>query len=145
MCEIRPRPGTGAVDYPRDVLATPCPCSSGAADAPGYDACCGRFHRGAGRPATAEELMRSRYSAFALGLDDYVFTTWHPRTRPDDVHSDPGTTWIGLRIVGTVDGGPDDEAGEVEFVAAYVGGRMHERSRFARRAGRWLYVDGDVS
>ena len=127
------------------MFAASCPCSVGTGDERGYDACCGRFHRGAERPATAEELMRSRYSAFALGLDDYVFTTWHPRTRPDDVRSDPGTTWTGLTIVDTVDGGPDDETGEVEFVATYEGGRMHERSRFARRAGRWLYVDGDVS
>lgn len=92
--------------------------------------------------------MRSRYSAYALGLDNWVFTTWHPRTRPDDVRTDPGTTWTGLEILDTVDGGPDDETGEVEFVARWESsgtpGRMHERSRFARRAGRWLYVDGDV-
>lgn len=89
--------------------------------------------------------MRSRYSAYVLGLDTYVFTTWHPRTRPDDVRSDPTIAWTGLRILDTVAGGPDDETGEVEFVASYEGGRMHERSRFARRAGRWLYVDGDLS
>lgn len=93
--------------------------------------------------------MRSRYSAFALGLDDWVFATWHPRTRPDDVGSDPGTTWTGLEILDTVGGGPDDETGVVEFIARWTtsrgqAGQMHERSRFARRAGRWLYVDGDV-
>lgn len=89
--------------------------------------------------------MRSRYSAYALGLDDYVFTTWHPRTRPADVSADPTTIWTGLEIVAARDGGVDDETGEVEFVASYEGGRMHEVSRFARRAGRWMYVDGDVS
>lgn len=88
--------------------------------------------------------MRSRYSAFARGLDDWVFVTWHPRTRPDDVTSDPGTVWAGLEILSTRDGGPDDETGQVEFVARWEGGRMHERSRFGRRAGRWMYVDGDV-
>ncbi|QCX29064.1 zinc chelation protein SecC [Nocardioides jishulii] len=126
-----------------------CPCGGSDAERATYDACCGRFHRGSERPATAEELMRSRYSAFALGLDDWVFTTWHPRTRPDDVRSDPTTTWTGLEILDTADGGPGDETGEVEFVATWrtaegQEGRMHERSRFARRAGRWLYVDGDV-
>ena len=88
--------------------------------------------------------MRARYSAYALGLDDYVFTTWHPRTRPRDVRAG-GTVWAGLQILATRDGGVDDETGEVEFVALYDGGRMHEVSRFARRAGRWTYVDGDVS
>lgn len=88
--------------------------------------------------------MRSRYSAFVLGLDDWLFTTWHPRTRPEDVRTDPGTVWTGLEIVATADGGPEDETGEVEFVARWQGGQMHERSRFSRRAGRWMYVDGDV-
>lgn len=89
--------------------------------------------------------MRSRYSAYVLGLDDYVFATWHPRTRPDDVRNDPSTRWTGLEILDRTDGGPEDETGEVEFIARWQGGQMRERSRFARRAGRWTYVDGDVS
>lgn len=94
--------------------------------------------------------MRSRYSAFALGLDDWIFATWHPRTRPEDVRSDPDTTWTGLQVLATRAGGSDDETGEVEFVARWKtaqgqDGSMHERSRFARRAGRWCYVDGDVT
>lgn len=89
--------------------------------------------------------MRSRYSAFALGLDDWVFVTWHPRTRPADVDAGDGSGWLGLEILATENGGEDDEEGVVEFVAHHDGGRMHERSRFARRAGRWLYLDGDVS
>ena len=88
--------------------------------------------------------MRSRYSAFVLGLDDWLYASWHPRTRPADVSSDPGTVWTGLEIVSTAAGGPDDETGEVEFVARWVGGQMHELSRFSRRAGRWMYVDGEV-
>ncbi|MBE7323950.1 hypothetical protein IEQ44_04710 [Nocardioides sp. Y6] len=93
--------------------------------------------------------MRSRYSAFAVGDGDWLFTTWHPRTRPDEVRPDPATSWTGLEILGLDDGGVDDETGEVEFVALWRDpdgqeGRLHERSRFARRAGRWFYVDGDV-
>ena len=115
-----------------------CPCDSGTS----YDVCCGRLHRGAALAASAEELMRSRYAAYAVGDADYVFRTWHPRTRPDDLSPDPTRTWTGLTILG---------AGEdwVEFVASYerggVPGEQRERSRFEQRAGRWVYVDGDLS
>lgn len=92
--------------------------------------------------------MRSRYSAFALGIEDHVFRTWHPRTRPDDLSLPAGVTWTGLEILGTRDGGAEDATGEVEFVAhsSTAGGphALHETSRFERRAGRWVYVDGDV-
>lgn len=89
--------------------------------------------------------MRSRYAAFAKGLADYLFRTWHPRTRPPEVSVDPQMAWRGLAISDVVAGGPDDDRGEVEFVARYVKagqvGAVHERSRFERRAGRWFYVD----
>ncbi len=60
-----------------------------------------------------------------------------PRTRPDDVTPDPRTRWTGLEVVRAEDD-------TVEFVASWEGGRMHEVSRFEQRAGRWVYVDGDV-
>lgn len=89
--------------------------------------------------------MRSRYSAYAHGDADYLFRTWHPRTRPADVTVDPDVVWIGLDVVDTDAGGPGDDRGEVEFSARFRSsdgdGVMHERSRFARRAGRWVYVD----
>ena len=126
-------------------LQPACPCGTETA----YDACCGRLHRGAGRAETAEQLMRSRYAAYAVGDAAYIFATWHPRTRPHDVAIDPALRWTGLAILDSVAGGPGDEEGEVEFVARYDspagGGELQERSRFARRAGRWLYLDGDVS
>ncbi len=85
--------------------------------------------------------MRSRYSAYAVGDTDHVWRTWHPRTRPERVDPDPATTWTGLEVV--------EAAGdEVEFRAHFEGPRgpgvLHERSRFARRAGRWFYLDGEV-
>jgi SEC-C motif-containing protein len=82
--------------------------------------------------------MRSRYAAYAVGDTDYVFRTWHPRTRPDDLAPDPALTWTGLTIIG---------AGEdwVEFVAAYErdgrAGELREHSVFERRGGRWVYVE----
>ncbi len=92
--------------------------------------------------------MRSRYAAYALRNEDHVFRTWHPRTRPDRIDLEPATTWTGLRILDTEAGGVDDESGVVEFAAAWTHagkpGVLRERSRFERRAGRWVYVDGDV-
>jgi SEC-C motif-containing protein len=94
---------------------------------------------------SAEELMRSRYSAYAYGDADYLFRTWHPRTRPVDVTVDPCITWTGLEVIDTAAGGPDDDRGEVEFRALFESagraGSLHERSRFERRAGRWFYLD----
>lgn len=91
--------------------------------------------------------MRSRYSAFALGLGDYVWRTWHPRTRPESVTLDD-TVWTGLEVQDVVDGSERDQLGVVEFVARYRRGRrraaLRERSRFERRAGRWLYLDGET-
>jgi SEC-C motif-containing protein len=97
---------------------------------------------------TAEELMRSRYSAFAVGETDYLWRTWHPRTRPREITPDAGVVWTGLDIVALVAGGPGDDTGEVEFRAHYREGQrsgtLHERSRFAVRARRWFYVDGEL-
>jgi SEC-C motif-containing protein len=91
--------------------------------------------------ASAQELMRSRYAAYALGDLDHVFRTWHPRTRPADLAPDPALTWTGLRIL---DAGADWVEFEASYDRAGTPGRLHERSRFERRAGRWVYVDGVV-
>ncbi|MBX7430911.1 YchJ family protein [Mycobacterium sp. Y57] len=119
----------------------PCPCGA----ATPYGSCCLPLHLGERQAQTAEQLMRSRYSAYVVGDGDYLWRTWHPRTRPQDVASDATVTWTGLEIVDRVGGGPGDDTGEVEFLARHPAGVLHERSRFARRAGRWFYVDGDIS
>ncbi len=125
------------------MTSAPCPCGSGA----GYDACCEPLHDNRVRAETAEQLMRSRYAAYALGRLDHVLRTWHPRTRPHDLADVPGLTWTGLTVLAQQDGQPGDERGVVEFEARYRGaagaGVQHERSRFARRAGRWFYLDGE--
>ena len=81
--------------------------------------------------------MRSRYAAYALGETDYVFRTWHPRTRPDDLTPTPGLMWQRLEVL-------DVSGDEVEFVAHYESvsgpGSLHERSVFEHRGGRWVYV-----
>jgi SEC-C motif-containing protein len=116
-----------------------CPC--GGAD---YASCCGRFIEGSEVPQSAEQLMRSRYSAYVLRDEAYLKATWHASTRPTDVVAqDDGTKWLGLEVRRHVPAG--DEA-TVEFVARYkIGGRAHrlyEVSRFVREEGRWYYVDG---
>ena len=125
--------------------ALQCPCGLGRA----YASCCGRLH--AGMPAAdAEALMRSRYSAYVLGLADYLLRSWHSSTRPVDFGFDENAAtrprWLGLEIRQHRETGPDST--EVEFVARYrIGGgsavRLHERSRFTREAGQWFYLDGE--
>ncbi|MCV7355832.1 YchJ family protein [Mycolicibacterium fluoranthenivorans] len=120
-----------------------CPCGSGT----DYDECCGALHRGERSAATAEALMRSRFSAFALGAVEYLLASWDPATRPAGLELDDTMAWRRLQIVDTEAGGPADATGIVEFRAQYVAhGRrqiLHERSRFRRgRDGAWRYVDG---
>ncbi|KAA1429072.1 YchJ family protein [Nocardioides antri] len=119
-----------------------CPCGSGAS----YDACCRPLHRGDRRAATAEQLMRSRYSAFAVHDAGYLLRTWHPATRPPSLDLDPRLAWEGLEVLATEAGGPDDVNGIVEFRAHHRTGResgvLHEVSRFRRQGEQWLYVRG---
>jgi uncharacterized protein YchJ len=63
--------------------------------------------------------MRSRFSAFALGLTDYLLASWHPSTRPAELELDPAVVWRRLQLVDTVGGAPDDAEGVVEFRASY--------------------------
>jgi len=126
--------------------ALPCPCGSTLP----YAGCCGRYHRGALhlQAPTAQALMRSRYSAFMLGLHDYLLATWHPSTRPASLDADPpGLKWLGLEV--KAEGSQDADHATVEFVArSKLGGRahrLHELSRFVREGGHWFYVDGDVA
>ncbi|MEW2614067.1 YchJ family metal-binding protein [Streptomyces sp. NPDC047880] len=116
-----------------------CPCGLPEA----YEACCGRFHSGAAAAPTAEALMRSRYCAFVRGDVAYLLRTWHPRTRPGTLEPDPGMRWTGLAILGASGGSAFHTSGTVEFRASYRGGSLHERSRFERVDGAWVYVDGE--
>ena len=119
-----------------------CPCGTGLP----YVDCCGRLHDGTAQAATAEQLMRSRYSAFAVGDAGYLLATWHPSTRPRTLDLDPHVRWTGLDVLGTTGGSLLAAEGTVEFRAHHVvdgrPGAQHERSRFLRERGRWLYLDG---
>ncbi len=126
-----------------------CPCGSGAR----YSACCKPYHTGDAQPATAEALMRARYSAFATGRVDYIRDTLHPRARKD--HDDDAvrrwskeSEWLGFEIVSARGGGEADARGTVEFIARFKAGGEeqvhHEKAEFARVDGRWTFVDGKL-
>ena len=118
-----------------------CPCGSNKS----YDECCAPLHRGEHLAPTAEALMRSRFSAYVMKNAGYITTTWHASTRPAGLDlSVDDTRWQRLAILATENGGEDDVAGFVEFVAWFPGGQLHERSRFVKEDGRWLYVDGEI-
>ena len=125
----------------------PCPCGRLGANGKALtlSQCCGPYLAGAPAP-DAHALMRSRYSAFVLGDENYLLQSWHPRTRPREVKPEPGTKWLGLEVRSHKQ--PDATNAEVEFVARYrVAGRavrLHERSRFLKEEGRWYYLDGDI-
>lgn len=126
--------------------AEPCPCGNGVP----YTQCCAPYHTGTATAPTAEALMRSRYTAFALGRSDYLLATWHPDTRPADLTPDtPPLRWLGLVIHAHHAGQATDTTGTVQFTARYKAGgragRLTETSRFVRLAGRWVYLEGDVS
>ena len=124
--------------------ASACPCGSQRI----YADCCGPLHDGAPAPDAAA-LMRSRYSAYVLGIESYLLATWHSSTRPARLDlaaaPAPAPRWLGLEVKRHADTGAD--AAIVEFVARYrIAGRahrLHEVSRFVREAGRWYYVSGE--
>ena len=117
-----------------------CRCRSGLP----ADDCCGPLLRGVAVAPTAERLMRSRYSAFAVRDSEYLLRTWHRSTRPASLELDPRQHWIDLTILARTGGGLLESRGTVEFIASYRAGgevhRHHEHSRFVREKGRWLYV-----
>jgi SEC-C motif-containing protein len=133
-------------------LARACPCGAGGSAAE----CCARYFPGEGGALgpptpTAETLMRSRYSAYALGVIEHIMATHHPDASSDvDRKSTEKwsreATWLGLEIVAAEAGGEADPTGEVEFIARYeIAGTAlshHERAQFRRHDGRWYYWDG---
>jgi SEC-C motif domain protein len=134
-----------------------CPCSVRESDAQSYSQCCQRWHDAFEQgvfPATAQELMRSRYSAYALAKSNdalghrmlqYLHDTWHVSTAPGEIELAP-IQWTGLEVLQAEQ---STDVAVVEFVAHFKeNGRaqkMHEISRFVRVEGAWQYLDGDVS
>lgn len=124
-----------------------CPCGTGIA----YEKCCLPAIKGERPAPTAEALMRSRYSAYVKVETDYIFETTHPKHRSD--YDAAGTKewaesaeWRGLEIVSVEQGGADDTAGEVEFIARFEEkGELkvhHEIAGFKKEKDRWFFSEG---
>ncbi|MFF9569011.1 YchJ family protein [Streptomyces sp. NPDC014685] len=138
----RGRPAPAGARTPGGTAESPCPCGLPAT----YADCCGRLHAGTAAAPTCESLMRSRYTAFVVRDAAYLLRTWHPDTRPPAVEFDPGTRWVSLEVLETTEGSPFHTTGTVTFRAHYTDdGRpdsLHEKSRFVRHDGAWVYVAG---
>ena len=125
----------------------PCPCHSGEK----YKKCCQPYHRGT-LPANAHKLMRSRYSAYALHLADYIIHTTHPDNTDftDDISVWKesvlvfcrNTEFLGLKIFDFNDNGTE---AFVTFQAKLSEGIMDEKSRFLQVEGKWLYESGEFT
>lgn len=124
----------------------PCYCQSTVP----FEQCCAPLLQGQTPAVTPGALMRSRYSAYRLGLGEYLYRSWHPETRTEltpELLAESGlnTEWLGLDVIYSR-GGPDDQEGEVEFKVRYKElGRiqlLHERSLFLRVQGHWMYHSG---
>jgi len=93
--------------------------------------------------------MRSRYSAYALSLADYILKTTHPNN-PDYMDETAiwkqnifdfchNTQFLGLKISEFIDG---ETVAYVTFEAILDSGSLKEKSRFLKEDGQWLYENG---
>jgi SEC-C motif domain protein len=119
-----------------------CPCQSGKK----YFACCERFITQQALPENAEQLMRSRYSAYVLKQRDYLLVSWQQAHRPRELVLDESIQWLGLTIIDAP--AAEGVQASVEFEARMLckGSveAMHERSQFVLEQGRWLYTSGEM-
>jgi len=131
-----------------------CPCGSSKV----FEDCCAKLHSGQRQAQTAEQLMRSRYSAFYCHNADYLQCSHHPSTRQSFAAAALNEDqWLQLTIIDSQHGSAVDTSGTVEFVACYSpvlksGAepsdrqllQLHEVSNFVRQRDRWFYLDGEI-
>ncbi len=124
------------------VNTTTCPCGTNKT----YDDCCKALHQGLRVASSAEELMRSRYTAYVKKLKDYLLSTWHlsQRAAAENLSFEPGLRWLGLKVIATKAGMENDTEGEVKFIASYSyhnkPAQLREHSYFIKEDGRWYYA-----
>jgi SEC-C motif-containing protein len=146
-----------------DNTSTLCYCASVAP----FSDCCQPLFNGSQQAKTAEQLMRSRFSAFCTANIDYLIASHHPSKRQADDHQNLAATtehchWLKLDIISTEAGSAKHNQGKVEFIAYYLDtepsdkehadtnnvparlAQLHEQSRFIKQEGRWYYLDGII-
>lgn len=126
-----------------------CPCCSGKE----FRDCCESIIENQSAP-TAEQLMRSRYTAYCLEQVDYILSTTHSKTRKQYHVADIAqwakeSNWQQLKVLKTEKGGVSDLEGIVEFKAYYLDAKgkqqiHHEQSFFEKQNGQWYYVEGII-
>ena len=120
-----------------------CPCCSDKL----FTDCCKPVIADHSNAKTAEQLMRSRYTAFTLADNKYLMDSWSLKTRPKEIHAEEdGIQWITLEVEKCEKGNSDDQDGFVTFTARFLSSgnlcRLHEKSSFIKDGGLWYYLDG---
>ena len=120
-----------------------CPCGNEKS----YSECCMPIVQGRRMAETAEQLMRSRYTAFCKEDNEYLLASWATETRPKQLDNDEvPVKWISLEVLGTEEGAPQDHSGTVNFIASFIVSghlcHLQEKSRFTKEDGVWFYLDG---
>lgn len=130
-------------------MSDACPCASGKP----FGECCEPYLLGRVKPPTAVALMRSRYTAYAMGAIDYLYQTSSERVRKEfDAEGSKkwaqSAEWTGIKIIQTTGGGAQDESGVIEFLAHYKVKESdfnhHERAEFEKHDGGWVFMDGNM-
>lgn len=123
-----------------------CPCGSGEP----FNKCCLPFIKGEANPTHPEQLMRSRYSAYATQNYAYILTTYCESTKPalsveELVEQNHSVNWLGLKIIASVKA---QQTGTVSFEAFYKEHKqaycLAEHSQFRIENGLWRYVNGEM-
>ncbi|MCJ8346474.1 hypothetical protein MJH12_13100 [bacterium] len=126
-----------------------CPCNL----EKNYQECCQPYHNKSKLAASAQTLMRSRYSAYVKKDSEYLFHTTHPSVRNKELKKDiiswiQEVEWVSLEILESKLGNNEDKIGKVEFIAEYkLAGQSkhhHELSNFKKHRNQWMYVDGTI-
>lgn len=115
-----------------------------------YEECCGAIHRDIRQAITAEDLMRSRFTAFTLAKGDFLMKSQHSETRvladQKNIENWAKTVqWLKLDILMVSEGQSLDENGVVEFKAFFIDegnlDEIHETSTFKKENGHWVYYN----
>ena len=118
-----------------------------------YKTCCEPYHKGDALPETAEQLMRARYTAFAKGELAFLKSSIAPESLHDYDEAaiktwSENSKWLGLTVVKSAKGQPNDSIGTVEFIAKFhfekEDREHHEVAEFKKISGQWYYTDGKV-